>query len=78
MASTQLVALCEDGLLRSRRGPELTMGSKGIGWGRLPNPDYMRAHIKPAEILIIGRDRRKSIAENLVSCILPIHLRSIQ
>ena len=68
----------KDRLLRSHRGPELTKGSKGIGWGRLPDPDYVRAYIKPAQTLIVGYDRRKSIAENLVALIMPIHLRSIQ
>lgn len=79
MQPTQLVAVCQkDHLLRSWRGPELAGGSKAMGWGRLPDPDYMQAYIKPAERLIVGHDRRKSIAENLVSCILPTHLRSIQ
>lgn len=44
MASGQVVALCDDGLLRSERGPELTR-SKGIGWGRLPDKDVLLAAV---------------------------------
>ena len=38
----QLVALCEDGKLRSLRSHELEK-SKGIGWGALPNSEILRA-----------------------------------
>lgn len=37
----QPVALCDDGLLRSLRGRELYK-SKGLGWGRLPDPDLLK------------------------------------
>lgn len=45
----QVVALCDDGLLRSYRSHELDR-SNGIGWGRLPDPDILHA------ALDIGRE----------------------
>lgn len=36
----QLVALCDDGLLRSMRSHELDR-SNGLGWGRLPDADLL-------------------------------------
>jgi hypothetical protein len=38
----QLVALCDDGRLRSLRADELDR-SKAFGWGRLPDPDKLNA-----------------------------------
>ena len=38
IAQSQPVAICRDGLLRSRRGPE-PYRSMGIGWGPYQTPD---------------------------------------
>lgn len=40
LSPSQQVAICDDGLLRSLRGPELER-SKGVGWGRLPDPGLL-------------------------------------
>lgn len=40
---TQQVALGEDGKLYSERDPGALNKSKGLGWGRLPDPDLTRA-----------------------------------
>lgn len=77
MKPTQQVAVCEDHMLYSERGPELANGSKGIGWGRLPDPEYMLAHIQPVTALL-RHPSHKTLAESLISRILPVNLRSLQ
>lgn len=51
LASSQQVALCYDGLLRSYRGRELKK-SKGIGWGRLPDPGLMTPLLSSGRSLV--------------------------
>lgn len=75
MAQTQRVAICDDGLFRSKRGPELASGSKGKGWGVLPRPDYMLPYLEPVSLLL-SHAPQKSLAESLLSRIQPPHLRA--
>jgi hypothetical protein len=68
---TQQVAVCiEDGYLYSLRGPDDLIESKGMGWGRLPDPDYLLAAINPSKVLL-SYAPFKSLDEALMSRIHP-------
>lgn len=69
---TQPVAIGEDRKLYSKRGPEL-IKSKGVGWGALPKPEYLRRAIEPVSVLL-NYDSRKHLANSLVSRIKPGNL----
>ena len=46
---SQAVAVRDDGLLVSKRGTELQK-SKGVGWGRLPDPEKMMPVLAPGKM----------------------------
>jgi len=46
---SQGVAICDDGLLRSHRGPELAR-SNGYGWGALPKPELLLSNLDKGQI----------------------------
>lgn len=74
---TQQVAICEDGRLRSLRSGAALIESKGIGWGRLPDREYLLPAIHPVEVLIDYAPLR-SLGEALLSRIEPEHLSGIE
>ena len=71
---TQQLAICRDGI-RSLRGSggELTK-SKGMGWGRLPNPRYLLDAIEPVKVLV-NYSPYKTLEEALLRMIDPGELR---
>src|SRR5262249_23495007 len=74
----QSVAVCRDGLLYSLRHTELDK-SRGMGWGRLPEPDIMLAAVNPDPSAahaynLLTPFPRPSFEESLISRIKPEHL----
>lgn len=68
----QRVAVARNKKLYSLRGHELYK-SKAMGWGRLPDPEYLLPAIEPVKIMLNYRPY-KSLEEALVSRIHPQYL----
>ena len=66
----QLVAICDDGELRSLRGRELYTGSFGKGWGLLPDTELMEPVLAPGASTGINTEIfRKPMTARFLDCI---------